>query len=108
MASVPRLSRDARVGTEQLLALLDHTSAVIYMRDLEGRYMLINRQYERLFGVRREDVIGKTDHDLFPAEVADEFFANDIQAARSGGPVQMEETVPGDDGERTYVTVKFP
>ena len=101
-------SRDIRVGTDQLLALVDHTSAVIYMRDLGGRYMLVNRQYERLFQVRREEIIGLTDHDLFPAEVADEFFANDQQAARSTGPVQMEEAVPGDDGPHTYITVKFP
>jgi PAS domain S-box-containing protein len=102
----PRYS--ARVGPDQLLALIDHTSAVIYMRDLQGKYMLINRQYERLFGVRREDVIGLSDHDLFPADVADQFYANDLFAARSGGPVQMEETVPDPDGPRTYVTIKFP
>jgi PAS domain S-box-containing protein len=99
---------DARVGPEQLLALLDNTSAVIYMRDLEGRYMLVNRQYERLFKVRRQEIIGLTDHDLFPAAVADEFRANDLQAASSGGPMQMEEIAPGEDGPHTYVTVKFP
>jgi PAS domain S-box-containing protein len=99
---------DARVGPEQLLALLDNTSAVIYMRDLEGRYMLVNRQYERLFRVRREDVIGQTDHDLFPAEIADEFRANDLQAVNLGVPMQVEEIAPGDDGPHTYVTVKFP
>jgi PAS domain S-box-containing protein len=99
---------DARVGPEQLLALLDNTSAVIYMRDLDGRYMLVNRQYERLFKVRREEIIGLTDHDLFPAEIADEFRANDLQAASLGGPVQVEEVAPGEDGPHTYITVKFP
>jgi light-regulated signal transduction histidine kinase (bacteriophytochrome) len=49
-----------------------------------------------------------TDHDLFPAAIADKFRANDIRAAASGGPVQMEETAPGDDGPHTYITVKFP
>ena len=102
------MTHDSRVGRDQLVALLDHTSAVIYMRDLDGRYMLINGEYERLFSVRREEVVGLTDHDLFPAAVADEFRANDLQAARAGGPVQMEETVPNDDGLRTYLTVKFP
>jgi PAS domain S-box-containing protein len=99
---------DARVGPEQLLALLDNTSAVIYMRDLEGHYMLVNREYERLFKLRREEIIGLTDHDIFQAEVADEFRANDLQAASLGVPVQVEEVAPGEDGPRTYVTVKFP
>lgn len=98
----------AHVGEAQLQALIDNTSAVIYMRDLDGRYMVINREYERLFHLRRESVIGLTDHDLFPAEIADEFRANDLKAASRGGPAQFEEVAPGEDGPHTYVTVKFP
>lgn len=97
-----------QVGQDQLLALIDNTSAVIYMRDLDGHYMVVNREYERLFHLRRDEIIGLTDHDLFPAEVADEFRANDLRAASSGGPVQMEEVAPGEDGLHTYITVKFP
>jgi PAS domain S-box-containing protein len=96
------------VGHDQLMALIDHTSAVIYIRDTDGRYLLVNREYERLFKLRREDIIGLTDHDLFPPEIADDFRANDLRAFARGYPVQMEEQAPGDDGLRTYITVKFP
>ncbi len=96
------------VGHEQLMALIDHTSAVIYMRDADGRYLLVNREYERLFRLRREDIVGLTDHDLFPEDIADDFRANDLRAFARGFPVQMEEQAPSDDGLRTYVTVKFP
>jgi len=98
----------APVGPEQLQALVDHTSAVIYMRDLDGRYMVVNREYERLFHLRREDIVGLTDHDLFPADIADEFRANDLMAASGGGPLHVEEVAPGADGPHTYITVKFP
>jgi PAS domain S-box-containing protein len=94
-------------GPEQLQELIDNTNAVIYMRDLNGRYMVVNREYERLFHLRREEVIGRTDHDLFSAEIADEFRANDLRAV-SGGPVNVEEVAPGADGPHTYLTVKFP
>jgi len=104
----PRQDHVAEAGTDQLLALIDNTSAVIYMRDLDGRYMVVNREYERLFNLHREAIIGLTDHDLFPAEIADEFRANDLQAAATGGPVQVEEVAPGADGPHTYITVKFP
>jgi PAS domain S-box-containing protein len=103
-----RAEENAREGHNQLLALIDNTSAVIYMRDLDGRYVLVNREYERLFEVKREDLLGKTDHDLFPVEVADAFRANDLAAVARGFPVQMEETAPGDDGPHNYITVKFP
>jgi PAS domain S-box-containing protein len=98
----------AAVQPEQLMALLDHTSAVIYMRGLDGRYLLVNQEFERLFDVRREDIVGLTDHDLFPAEVADNFRSNDLMAIAEGRPVRLEESAPGDDGPRTYITVKFP
>src|SRR5712691_5631198 len=103
-----RQVRDLRVVSDQLLALIDNTSAVIYMRDLDGRYMVVNREYERLFSLHREDIVGLTDHDLFPGEIADAFRANDLWSASNGGPVQMEEVAPGEDGLHTYITVKFP
>lgn len=90
------------------MALVDHTSAVIYMRDVDGRYLLVNREYERLFRLHREDIVGLTDHDLFPGPIADDFRANDRRAIERGEPVQFEEQAPADDGLHTYVTVKFP
>lgn len=99
---------DLPVGQDQLLALIDNTNAVIYMRDLDGRYMVVNREYERLFDRRRNEIVGLTDHDLFPAAIADEFRANDLKAAASGKPVHVEEVAPGEDGPRWYITVKFP
>jgi PAS domain S-box-containing protein len=93
----PKEHPGAPVGPEQLQALIDHTNAVIYMRDLDGRYMVVNREYERLFHLRREEIVELADHDLFPAEIADEFRANDLRAA-SGGPVHVEEVAPGADG----------
>jgi PAS domain S-box-containing protein len=103
-----RRGHSIEAGQDQLLALIDNTSAVIYMRDLNGRYMVVNREYERLFHLRREDIVGLTDYDLFPRDVADSFRTNDVWAASNGGPVQMEEVAPGEDGPHTYITVKFP
>jgi PAS domain S-box-containing protein len=70
--------------------------------------MLVNAEYERLFGVHRDDVIGRTDHEIFPADLADQFRANDLQAIANGEPIQVEEVAPGQDGPHTYLTVKFP
>ncbi|GAA2856211.1 hypothetical protein GCM10010517_14500 [Streptosporangium fragile] len=100
--------RRAREDAERLLSVIDNTSAVIYMRDCAGRYLLVNREYERLFDVRREDLVGLTDHDLFPKEIADDFQANDLRALARGAPVVVEETAPQPDGPHVYITVKYP
>lgn len=97
-----------RSETDRLLKVIDNTSAVIYMRDNDGRYLLVNRQYEQLFGIRRQDIVGLTDHDLFPKEMADEFRANDLKALSRGAPIQIEELAPHPDGVHTYITVKYP
>lgn len=98
----------AREDADRLLKVIDNTSAVIYMRDAGGRYMLVNRQYEQLFSVRRGEIVGLTDHDLFPPELADDFRANDLKALAYGAPIQMEEVAPHPDGPHTYITVKYP
>ena len=97
-----------RAETDRLLKVIDNTSAVIYMRDREGRYLTVNRKYEQLFGIRREDIVGLTDHDLFPKAMADDFRANDLKALSRGAPIQMEEVAPHPEGVHTYITVKYP
>lgn len=93
---------------DQLWKVIDNTSAVIYMKDSEDRYVLVNREYEMLFDVRRETIVGLTDHDLFPKETADRFRANDLKALKRGVPIQVEEVAPHPDGPHTYITVKYP
>ncbi len=98
----------AEEDSKRLLQVIDNSSAVIYMRDSDGRYLLVNRRYEELFGVNRREIVGMTDFDLFPPEVAAEFRANDLKALASGAAIQAEETAPHEDGPHTYITVKYP
>ena len=95
-----------RESEERFRAIMDNTINVVYMKTPEGRYLFINRIYEDLFHVKNEAVRGKTDHDLFPKEVADAFGENDLKALQSTVPLQFEETVPI-AGDRVYLSVKF-
>ncbi len=93
---------------ERLRAVLDNSTAVIYLKDPEGRYRLVNHRFEELFHVSREQVVGKTDHDIFPEEVANAFTENDRKVLESGMPLELEEVAPQDDGLHTYISVKVP
>ena len=93
---------------ELLNSILDNSTTVVYAKDLEGRYLLINTIYEKLFKVKREDIIGMTDHDIFPVEMADAFHANDLKVITSEKSIEFEEIAPHDDGPHTYISVKFP
>jgi PAS domain S-box-containing protein len=107
-AELERATRTIQESEARLQNILDNSTAVVYVKDLEGRYLLLNREYERLFHVTSEQMRSKTDLDVFPREVAELLRENDAKALRSGGPIQLEELVPQDDGLHTYVSVKFP
>ena len=87
---------------------IDNTSAVIYMKDAQYRYIHVNRQWEQLIQVTRSDIVGKTDFELFPAELAAGFRVNDERVLRTGESVKCEEVAPHHDGPHTYLSVKFP
>ena len=91
-----------------LQAILNHSTAVIYVKDAAGHLLLINNHFERLFGVRNDEVVGKTDYDLFPPDVAARLRANDERVFGTGEPLCFDEVVPQDGTPRTYVSVKFP
>ncbi len=93
---------------EHLRSILDNATAVIYIKDIQHRYILINRQFENLFGVRNEDMKGKTDHAIFPIEEADTFIMNNEIVLSCGRAVEFEEEVLQKDGMHTYLSVKSP
>jgi len=93
---------------EQLQAILDATTAVIYLKDADGRYLFVNRQFQRVLGVSREQIVGKLDIETLPAAVAQIFLDNDRQVLQERVPQELEETIPERDGPHTYISLKVP
>ncbi len=89
-------------------AILDNTTAIIYAKDISGKYQFINRQYEELFGITLAETRGKTDFEIFPAEQAKAFAANDRAVLSANEPIEFEEVAPHSDGLHTYISLKFP
>lgn len=96
--------------SEQLMhAVLDHSPAVIFLKDLEGRYLMANRIWSELTGITLERAIGTTDFEILPIEVAEETLASDQKVVKSGQPEQSEVHLPQTDGStHTYRSFKFP
>jgi PAS domain S-box-containing protein len=94
--------------TSEISSILKYTPAVVYIKDTQGRYLLVNSRYEELFGVRNEAVRGMSDADLLPAEVAEQFRANDERVLSEGYSLHVEEEIDQRDGRHTYLSVKFP
>jgi PAS domain S-box-containing protein len=91
-----------------LQSVSDNTAAVIYAKDLQGRYLMVNRRFTELFRVGSEQIIGKNDRELFPEQTADALRSVDRRVVVAKAPVIEEEQVPQGDGPHTYISVKCP
>lgn len=103
-----RAQEELRESQQLLQAVIDNSAAVIYVKDLEGRYLMVNRRYSQIFHMSAEDIVGKSDHDLFAKDMADAFRDMDRRVAAAESPLIEEETARLDDGLHTYVSVKCP
>jgi PAS domain S-box-containing protein len=102
-------AEDAHRLTEQLLQdVINNTTAVIYVKYCDGRYLLINRRFEQIFHLTTEQIVGRTDHEIFPKDIADAFRANDVAVLERNSVVEYEEYAPHSDGLHTYISIKFP
>ncbi|MDE3039547.1 MAG: PAS domain S-box protein [Nitrospirota bacterium] len=103
-----RAERELRESEARLRAILDHSPNLVFLKDPQGRYLHINRQFERAFHISREAIAGQTDNDVFPAEQAAAFRANDLKVFQAGVPLEFEEVALQDDGPHTSIVSKFP
>jgi PAS domain S-box-containing protein len=93
---------------QRLQAILDYAPTVIFIKDIDSKYLTINRQIQHLLNLSPEDCLGKTDRELFPEEVARKFQAHDRQIIERNIPVTVEHEISVGDRQYTYLTIKFP
>jgi len=99
---------ELQVREQRERAILENTPAVVYLKDIQGRYLYVNQRYSDLFSLDRTSLIGRTDYEIFPAELAKRFVDNDRHVLNSRKRITVRETAPHPEGLHTYVSVKFP
>jgi diguanylate cyclase (GGDEF)-like protein/PAS domain S-box-containing protein len=84
-------------------AALDHAPLVFYAKDGDGRFTVVNTEFERIAGRPRGDIVGRTGEDLLPVEPGERFSAHGRESVEAGETELFEEVVDG----RTYVSLRF-
>ena len=103
-----RTEQELRESRRFLGELIENSGNLIFVKDREGCYTMVNRKWEAVTGLLRENVIGRTDADLFAAADADQFRRHDLEVMESGKVIEQEESLEGAKGRRTFLAVKFP
>lgn len=91
-----------------LSSIIDNSTSVIYMKDISGKYLLVNNSFEKAVNLSREEIIGKTAYDFYPEDVADALKNNDMMVIESGQPISKEEIIDFEGKKMPLLSTKFP
>jgi two-component system cell cycle sensor histidine kinase/response regulator CckA len=91
-----------------LRAVLDNTPAAIFLKDPDGRYLLVNRAFERLHGRDADDLLGRLDREVLPVDVAERMRVDDLRVMSERQPIELQEEVRHGEQTRTFLSLKFP
>ncbi len=86
----------------------ENAPAMMFLKDLSGRYVDINREYQRVFGIDRDEAVGRIASEVHPGPVGWEIEADDLNLIATGGSAARERAFPAPDGMRQHRGVKFP
>ena len=103
-----RMQEELLGSEEKLRAILDNATAVVYVKDLQGRFLMVNRQFKEIFHLKDKDIINKSNYEIFEQETADVFHRNDQKVLQTGSALEFEEAAMVAGVERTYISLKFP
>ncbi len=103
-----RVQRDLANSEARLAQILNNATAMVTVKDTDGKILFVNREWERVFSLRSGDVAGKTDAECLAGPIAREFRENDLTVLERNTPMEFEESVPLGDGVHTYLSMKFP
>lgn len=92
----------------RLEAIINQAPLIVFVKNEQGQRLLVNQEYLRSLGIPEgEEVLGKTDSDLFPQRIAEQLRVNDRRVWTSGVPIEVEEELERPFGRRTYLSKKF-
>ncbi len=103
-----KLEREIHDNREFLQTVLNGSPSVIYVKDIDGRYIFVNREYEKVLGIPAETMLGKNQKDFFSEEISREFDDEDHQVIREKRSFQFENQIEVAGKKHTYLTSKFP
>ncbi|MEO7801523.1 MAG: PAS domain S-box protein [Ginsengibacter sp.] len=93
---------------DRLQSILDNTTSLIYIKDLEGRYLLTNKKFKQVFDVNDEAIIGKTSLEIVTKDQAKGHRNVDEEVIRSKKAIEVEEVITSSTGVHNLLITKFP
>lgn len=107
-AAVSQKNSEIERSQLQLRTILDATTAVIYLRDVDGRFLFVNKRFEQLFGVHSDEVVGKLGQEILPASIETVLREGDRRALNLKSPQELEDSMDLASGDVVLLSLKVP
>jgi PAS domain S-box-containing protein len=108
IAERKRAESALRESERRFATFMEHLPGIAFMKDAQGRYLFCNQVLEEMYGAKNAEWQGKTDDDLWPADVAARVKASDQWVIAKGEGLETIEEIPQEDGVHHWLTIKFP
>ncbi|MHC4424488.1 MAG: PAS domain S-box protein [Planctomycetota bacterium] len=103
-----RAEETIRESQTLIQGILGNTGSIIVVRDIQGRYVLVNREVENVLGMETGEIIGKTPHDIYSSHHASKILTDDRRVIESRRPLDTEDQLDVEGETRTFLCSKFP
>ena len=105
-----KTEEELKLSEERLQAIIDNLPSSVILKDLYSRHLLVNSFYENATGFAAKELLGHTDAEIFPADIAEAIMKKDKEVMESGQPETFEWQLPPhpDGTAHTYLTTKVP
>ncbi|WP_018613846.1 PAS domain S-box protein [Segetibacter koreensis] len=104
-----RLQQQQEEYNLRMQSVLDNIPMILYIKDLEGKYLMINKNFTEIFGISSEAIVGKKNNDIDLLKKRAEFFETiDLRVKNTGKPIEFEEVMVTGQGRKNFLVTKFP
>ena len=100
--------RDLKESNDRFATFTRYSPNKIHIKDIKGRYLMINPESEKLLGISNKEAKGKTVQDIFQHENGYSFVKHDSDVIKKDAAIEREEIFGDGEDAKTYLTVKFP
>ncbi len=110
LSNFERINVEKKLRESQALlqGVINNSPSLVTAKNKEGRILVVNERMASLLGMQSSDIIGKTDYEILPDEIAHNRYVTDQRVIKTGNVVEREELFPHGDTMHTYLAIKFP
>ncbi len=109
ITELKRAQTELQEANARFFALLEGIPDIVYLKDVEGRNLYVNKAYEEFIGMTRANIIGKRDAEFMPADLAAQYAQSDAQTFQAGTTIRNEESTTTSEGKPIWLeTIKTP